>query len=74
MAIIIIDKSLFILNSTVVLSQSFVATTKGTNCLRTEQIWRHSPTVSTSDRFCAIWTKRGAFSGPGSEPREPRIT
>ena len=49
MAIIIIDESLFILNSTVVLSQSFVATTKGTNCSRTEQILRHSPTVPASD-------------------------
>ena len=49
MAIIIIDESLFILNSTVVLSQSFVATTKGTNCSRTEQISHHLQTVSTSD-------------------------
>ena len=49
MAIIIIDESFFILNSTVVLSQSFVATTKGTNCSRTEQISRHSPTVPVSD-------------------------
>ena len=49
MAIIIIDESLFILNSTVVLSQSFVATTKGTNCSRTEQILRHSSTVPVSD-------------------------
>ena len=49
MAIIIIDESLFILNSTVVLSQSFVATTKGTNCSRTEQISCHLPIVSTSD-------------------------
>ena len=36
-------------NSTVVFSQSFVATTKGTNCSRTEQIPRHSLTVSVSD-------------------------
>ena len=49
MAIIIIDESLFILNSTVVLSQSFVATRKGTNCSRTEQISHHSPTVPMSD-------------------------
>ena len=49
MAIIIIDESLFILNSTVVLSQSFVATTKGTNCSRTEQILCHSPTGSVND-------------------------
>ena len=74
-AIIIIDESLFILNSTVVLSQSFVATTKGTNCSRTEQILCHSPTVPMSDAdFVQIRTKRGAFPGPGSEPREPRIT
>ena len=49
MAIIIIDKSLFILNSTVVLSQSFVATTKGTNCSRTGKISCLWPTVPTSD-------------------------
>ena len=49
MAIIIIDESLFILNSTVVLSQSFVATTEGTHCLRTEQILHHSPTVPAID-------------------------
>ena len=49
MAIIIIDESLFILNSTVVLSQSFVATTKGKNCLGTEQISCHSPAGSAND-------------------------
>ena len=49
MATIIIDESLFILNSTVVLSQSFVATTTGTNCSRTKQILCHSLTVPTSD-------------------------
>ena len=49
MAIIIIDGSLFILNSTVVLSQSFVATTKGTKCSRTEQISCHLPAGSADD-------------------------
>ena len=37
------------MNSTVVLSQSFVATTKGTNCSRTKQISCNLLTGSTSD-------------------------
>ena len=62
MAIIIIDESLFILNSTVVLSQSFVATTKGTNCLQTEQILHHSLTVPVSDADFVQSTQKEEFS------------
>ena len=62
MAIIIIDESLFILNSTVVLSQSFVATTKGTNCSRTEQISCHLLIVSASDADFVQSTQKEEFS------------
>ena len=62
MAIIIIDGSLFILNSTVVLSQSFVATTKRTNCSRTEQILRHLPIVSVSDADFVQSARKEEFS------------
>ena len=62
MAIIIIDESLLILNSTVVLSQSFVATTKGTNCSLTEQISRHLLIVSASDADFVQSAQKEEFS------------
>ena len=61
-AIIIIDESLFILNSTVVLSQSFVATTKGTNCSQTKQISRHLLTGSVSDANFMRTTRKEELS------------
>ena len=45
------------------------------NCSRTEQISRHSPTITAGDANSVQSAhKRGTFSGPGSEPKEQRIT